>query len=86
MAASLCEAPLDLEDLLYRSVVDDEFRALILAAPAQFGLSGGTSLTVAVEGLDTTLIDLTAGPTFVAQCGATCSFGPFTIVCDGGTK
>lgn len=86
MSAILRERPADLEEVLYQSAVDEEFRALILSDPAVFGLSDAGLLPAPIESQDTSLIDLTSGPTFVAQCRSTCSSGPFTIVCDGGTK
>ena len=86
MSATLRAMPSDLEDLFYQSVVDEDFRALVESDPTLFGLTEASVLPVAIEAQDTSLLDLTSGPTFVAQCRSTCSSGPFTVVCDGGTK
>jgi hypothetical protein len=77
----------DLEDVLYQSVVDEEFRELVLADPGSFGLAASPSvLPDAIEAQDRTLLDLVAGIEFTAQCKSTCSDGPLTIICDGTTK
>jgi len=87
MAATPCEMPVDLDDLFYQSVVDEEFRVLVLSDPGLFGLTEPSLLLpVAVEPQDESLLDLASGASFVAQCGSTCSKGPFTIICDGNTK
>jgi hypothetical protein len=87
MTATLCEMPVDLDDLFYQSVVDEEFRVLLLSDPGLFGLTEQSLLLpAAVEPQDESLLDLASGASFVAQCGATCSAGPFTVVCDGSTK
>ena len=87
ISATLCETPVDLDDLFYQSVVDEEFRAQLLADPGLFGL-GEPSLLLPnpVEPQDEALLDLASGADFVAQCNSTCSSGPFTVVCDGTTK
>ena len=87
ISATLCETPIDLDDLFYQSVVDQEFRAQLLADPGPFGL-GEPSLLLPnpVEPQDEALLDLASGADFVAQCNSTCSSGPFTVVCDGTTK
>ena len=77
----------ELDEVLYQSVVDEEFRALVLADPSAFGLSDPSfGLPIAVEPQDRALLDLASGIQFTAQCGATCSAGPMTILCDGTTK
>ncbi len=77
----------DLDTLFYQSVVDEEFRARLLADPSLFGLDElRFTLPAPVEPQDQALIDLAAGEYFVSQCKSTCSSGPFTIVCDGTTK
>ena len=87
ISATLCEMPIDLDDMFYQSVVDEEFRAQLLADPGLFGL-GEPSLLLPtpVEPQDEALLDLASGADFVAQCSSTCSAGPFTVVCDGSTK
>ena len=83
MSATLCEMPVDLDDLFYQSVVDEEFRAQLLADPGLFGLGDLSLLLPApVEPQDEALLDLASGADFVAQCKSTCSSGPFTVVCD----
>ena len=87
ISATLCEMPVDLDDLFYQSVVDEEFRAQLLADPGLFGLGDLSLLLPApVEPQDEALLDLASGADFVAQCNSTCSSGPFTVVCDGTTK
>jgi hypothetical protein len=77
----------DLDDVLYQSVVDEEFRELLLANPGSFGLAESRSaLPDPVEVQDRTLLDLVSGMEFTAQCKSTCSDGPLTIICDGTTK
>ena len=87
MSATLCEIPVDLDEMFYQSVVDEEFRAQLLADPGLFGLSEPSLvLPTPVEPQDEALLDLASGADFVAQCRSTCSMGPFTVVCDGATK
>jgi hypothetical protein len=87
MSATLCETPVDLDDVLYRSVVDEELRALLLTDPGLFGLEEPSLLLPSpVEPQDESLLDLASGADFMARCGSTCSAGPFTVVCDGTTK
>ena len=87
MSATLCETPVDLDDLFYQSAVDEEFRAQLLANPGLFGLDEpALLLPTPVEPQDESLLDLASGADFVARCGSTCSAGPFTVVCDGTTK
>jgi hypothetical protein len=77
----------ELDDVLYQSVVDEEFRAIVTANPEAFGLGeSGVSLPAAVEAPAHELLDLAAGAQFSAQCQSTCSYGLFTVVCDGTTK
>jgi hypothetical protein len=87
VSATVLDPPVELDDVLYQSVVDEEFRAEFLADPGVFGFSG-TSVVVptAVEPQDRALLDLASGSQFMAQCGTSCSWGPFTVVCDGTTK
>jgi len=77
----------ELDDVLYQSVVDEEFRALLLADPSSFGLGEPSfGYPTAVEPQDQGLLDLASGAQFSSMCRSTCSTGPFTIVCDGTTK
>jgi len=85
MTATLRETPVDLDDLFYQSVVDQEFRDLLISDPGLFGLGEPSLLPSAIEPLNESLLDLASGASFMA-CASTCSYGPFTVVCDGGTK
>ncbi|GAA4139378.1 cinnamycin family lantibiotic [Actinomadura keratinilytica] len=74
--------------VLRHAAADAEVRAEVLAAPEAFGVSAGT-VPVSVEPLDEeTLGFWTEGVAAVEvyACATSCSAGPFTIVCDGGTK
>lgn len=74
------------DEVLLQSVVDEEFRALLLANPESFDFSGSTvGFPAAVEAQDRTLLDLASGAQFSAMCATTCSSG-ITFVCDGTTK
>lgn len=86
MSAMLSEMPVDLEEALYQSVVDEEFRAELLEDPSRFGMGElGSALPDPVERQDQALLDLASG-SYIVACRSTCSFGPFTVVCDGTTK
>ncbi|GAA4615961.1 hypothetical protein GCM10023195_70690 [Actinoallomurus liliacearum] len=74
--------------VLRHAAADAEVRAEMLAAPEAFGVSAGT-VPASVEPLDEETLDFwTEGvaATEVYACASSCSAGPFTIVCDGGTK
>jgi hypothetical protein len=87
MSATLAEKTVDLDEILYQSVVDEEFRAQLLADPSIFGLGEfDVALPDPVEPQDQALLDLASGSHYIVACRATCSSGPFTIVCDGNTK
>ena len=85
MSTSVLCDPLELEEVRYRSVVDAELRAHVLADPAGFGLDVAT-LPAPVEAQDPGLLDLSSFSVFAAECQSTCSSGPITIICDGTTK
>ncbi len=74
-------APADVEQMLYQSVVDAEFRADFSAA-----LFGGGSWPEAIESQERALLDVALAGTDAYMCSTTCSSGPFTLVCDGSTK
>lgn len=77
----------ELDQVLYQSVVDEEFRALVLADPSAFGVSEPSfGFPPPVEPQDRALLDLASGAQFSSMCATTCSSGPFTFVCDGTTK
>ncbi|MEV5751731.1 cinnamycin family lantibiotic [Actinoallomurus sp. NPDC052308] len=74
--------------VLRHAAADAEVRAEMLAAPEAFGVSAGT-VPASVEPLDEETLDFwTEGvaATEVYACASSCSAGPFTIICDGGTK
>jgi Family of unknown function (DUF5973) len=73
---------------LHQAVVDTEFRHELQADPAAFGITVD-SLPAPVEQPDQEALDFwTEGVAAVEiyACATSCSFGPFTIVCDGTTK
>lgn len=77
----------DHDDVLYQTVVDDEFRTLVLGQPEVFGLGRSeASLPAAIEPLDDARLDLVSANEYVSMCKNTCTTGPFTIICDGTTK
>ncbi|MGH3831623.1 MAG: cinnamycin family lantibiotic [Pseudonocardiaceae bacterium] len=75
-------ARIDLDEILYQSVVDEEFRAQLVADPSLLGL-GEQSLTLptAIEPLNVTGLDLASGEYHNTVFAGTCSFG-FTVICD----
>ncbi len=79
MAATLCEMPVDLDDLFYQSVVDEEFRMELLH-------DADLRLPVSVEAQDQTLLEVGMEDMDIYACATSCSWGPFTVVCDGTTK
>jgi hypothetical protein len=81
----LAISPSDLEQMLYQSVVDDEFRAE-LPTPAVFGLSPDFSWPDPVEAQEQSTLDVALAGVDAYRCSTTCSSGPFTLVCDGSTK
>ena len=76
----------ELEQMLYQSVVDDEFRAIVGSDPTFFGFGDGLAWPTAVEPQDQTTLDVALAGVDAFQCRSSCSAGPFTVVCDGGTK
>lgn len=74
--------------VLRHAAADADVRAEVLAAPEAFGVSPDT-VPVSVEPLDEESLGFwTEGVAAVEvyACATSCSFGPFTVVCDGGTK
>ncbi|MDA0566911.1 cinnamycin family lantibiotic [Streptomonospora sp. S1-112] len=74
--------------LMHQAAVDAEFRAAVLADPAAFGLTAD-ALPTAVEQADQAAVDSwTDGivSSEIFACSTSCSWGPFTVVCDGSTK
>lgn len=85
MSASVLDR-VEVDEVLIQSVVDEEFRALLLANPGSFDLSEPTfGFPAPVEAQDRTLLDLASGAQFSAMCATTCSTG-ITFICDGTTK
>ena len=75
-------------EMALRAVVDDEFRTEMLADPSVFGMAS-SALPAPVEQPDQESLDFwTEGIAAmeIYACGTSCSWGPFTIVCDGQTK
>lgn len=86
MSDILHETHVDLDEILYQSVVDEEFRAQLLADPSLLGLGERSfALPAAVEPQDSAGLDLAAGDYYITMCATTCSVGK-TFICDGGTK
>lgn len=75
----------DQDDVLYQTVVDDEFRNLVTSRPEVFGLAP-SGLPTAVEPLDDARLDMVSANQYVTMCKNTCTTGPITIICDGTTK
>ncbi len=78
----------ELEQLLQRSVIDDEFRNLLVSEPQVFGMGADgekISLPVPVEQQDMSFVELVTEDNIFADCGSTCVSG-FTILCDGNTQ
>jgi hypothetical protein len=83
------QKPLEDEQILYQSVVDDEFCAELVRNPEMFDIkSNEIALPDAIEPPDRTSWEQWNDEiaALVGQCSSTCSFGPFTIICDGTTK
>ncbi|MBW4496784.1 MAG: cinnamycin family lantibiotic [Oscillatoria princeps RMCB-10] len=81
-----------LEQLFQQAAIDADFRDELLANPEAFGIPAGAELALpaAVEKQSQSVFELLDDAlgelNIVAQCGATCSVGVITIVCDGATK
>jgi hypothetical protein len=76
------------DSMTLQAVVDSEFRTDALTDPGMFGLSA-TSLPAAIEQPDQESLDFwTEGVAAmeIYACRTSCSWGPFTAVCDGETK
>lgn len=74
--------------MLRQAAADSEFRAELLRNPESFGASA-EAVPASVEPQDAeSLAFWTEGVAAmdVYACASTCSFGPFTIICDGTTK
>lgn len=74
--------------MLRHAAADSEVRETLLNDPVSFGVSA-ESVPASVEQPDAeSLAFWTEGVATmdVYACASTCSFGPFTIVCDGTTK
>lgn len=84
MPATTLERHTEPIELLYQSVVDEEFRALLATDPGRFGLTAPIAdLPAAVEPRDDGLLDAAAdgGP---VMCKITCTWG-MTQLCDAIT-
>lgn len=67
------------EELLYQSVVDDEFRAILTASPAAFGFDA--AVPTPVESAEIGLADVALAGIDIYACNNTCSWG-LTALCD----
>lgn len=93
MSVTLLEKPSVnyLEQLLQQASFDAEFRSELLENPEAFGVPADIELVVptSVEKQDESLFEMfddALGELNIVACAYTCSFGPMTIMCDGGTK
>lgn len=90
MTLTLTRNSLDFDQLLYQAVADNEFRTALLDTPSVFGLPYDyVSLPDPVEKQDQASLERwNEGIAAISadDCASSCSFGPFTIVCDGTTK
>lgn len=85
MSATATNTHSELDDILYQSVVDHEFREMVIADPALFGLeASGDSLPAAIAPPDREILDLASASQ--GTCKTTCSHGVLTVICDGTTK
>jgi hypothetical protein len=80
-----------LEQLLHQSAIDADFHQELLACPEAFGIPAEMKLLLptSVEKQDQSFVNLfndALGELNIVACSSTCSFGPYTIVCDGTTK
>lgn len=74
--------------ILRHAAADAEVREELLAAPEAFGVSAD-AVPASVEPLDEESLGFwTEGLAAVEvyACAVTCSQGPLTLLCDGGTK
>jgi lantibiotic duramycin-like protein len=74
--------------ILRQAAADAELREELLATPERFGVPA-EAVPAGVEPLDAEALDFwTEGvaTTDIYACASSCSWGPFTIVCDGTTK
>lgn len=74
-----------LEQAVYRSVVDDEFRALASANPDLFGLEGIDTPTAVETEAHEGLAVSSMAHVDIQACNNTCSWG-FTQLCDKFTN
>lgn len=74
-----------IEQTLRQSVVDDEFRSMLMANPAVFGVDAATALPRPVEAHQSGLTDFALAAIDMYACNNTCSWG-FTVVCDKFTN
>jgi hypothetical protein len=75
-----------IDQSLYQSAVDEEFRAIIMANPSAFGIDrDSVSWPTPVEAQDQTLVDMSMSDVDIYACNTTCSWG-MTILCDKYTQ
>jgi hypothetical protein len=74
--------------ILRHAAADSEFRERLLSDPESFGASR-EEIPASVEPQDTESLEFwTEGLARmdVGPCATSCSFGIFTVICDGSTK
>src|SRR5690606_32362622 len=80
--------PMTQSTILRQAAADAEFRHILLADPSAFGVSAD-SVPVSVEQPDAASLEFWTrgqGAMETVACRTSCSWGPFTVVCDGSTK
>ena len=90
MTATLTRTRAVGDQLLHQVAVDPAFRAELEADPAAFGAASHEfNLPASVQGQDESFLEALGDEMQgldIFACASTCSFGPFTIICDGNTK
>lgn len=87
MSTAVCERPADLEQLFYQAAADYEFRTELLDHPRAFGLEhDDVFLPSPVEAQEHISLGFWSEGMAAMDCASSCSYGPFTFVCDGNSK
>jgi hypothetical protein len=90
MVATLSKSSVSTETMLYQAVVDHEFRTELMDTPDVFGIDyDALLLPDAVEPQEQESLRIWSeglAAVDIYDCASSCSAGPMTIVCDGGTK
>ncbi len=80
-----------LDKLLHQAAVDADFRNELKTHPENFGIAADVEVAIprSVAKLNESFFELLneeLGQLDIVGCASSCSFGPMTIICDGGTK